>query len=252
MRPPHAAIAVALVGLVVLSGCLGFGGPPPSDPGAEAVVDSTVEASSMVQSYRYSLDVRVVASEGEDTRRISMTADGAVNRTTDTMRADLTYQGTERSTYVTGSTAYTECESPWGWGRENLSSSEEWEAKDTLGRQVDMLDSSPVYWVDNESIDGETVHVVEAHPSRDTLSKYSERRTGGVFGPGIEGARLTAWIVEDSGRLVKTELEFTVSEGGGSADAHMTTRFREHGTDVTITIPEEATENPHTLGCPGG
>lgn len=251
MRPPHAAAAVVLVGLVVLSGCLGFGGPPPSDPGAEAVVDSAVDASSSVQTYRYSLDIRVVASDGGETRRVSMSVDGAVDRTTDKMRADLTYQGSERSTYVTGSIAYTECESPWGWGRENLSTSTDWESKDTLGRQVDMLDNSPVYWVDNETVDGESVHVVEARPSAETLSKYSERRSGGVFGPGIEDATLTAWIVEDSGRLLQTELEFTVTEGGGSADASMTTRFTDYGANVTITIPDEATDDPHTLGCPG-
>lgn len=251
MRPPHAAVAVALVGLVALSGCLGFGGSPPSDPGAEAVIDSAADASSSVETYRYSLDIRVVASDGEETRTISMNADGAVNRASDTMRADLSYQGRERSTYVTGSTAYTECESPWGWGRENLSSSTDWESKDALGRQVDMLDNSPVYWVENETIDGESVHVVEARPSDETLSKYSERRTGGVFGPGIEDATLTAWVVEDSGRLVKTELEFTVTEGGGSADATMTTRFTDYGANVTISIPDEATEDPHRLGCPG-
>lgn len=251
MGPPHTAVAVVLVVLVALSGCLGFGGPPPSDPGAEAVVDSAVDASSKVQTYRYSLDIRIVASDGENTRRISMRANGAVNRTIDKMRANLTYQESERSTYVTGSTAYTECESPWGWGRENHSTSTDWESRDTLGRQVDMLDTSPVYWVDNETVDGESVHVIEARPSAATLSKYSERRTGGVFGPGIQDATLTAWIVKDSGRLLKTEFEFTVTDGGGSADASMATRFTDYGANVSITIPDEATEDPLTLGCPG-
>lgn len=49
---------------------------------------------------------------------------------------------------------------------------------------------------------------------------------------------------------MKTEFDFTVTEGGASADAHMTTRFTGYGADVTITIPEETLTDQRKFGCP--
>lgn len=250
MSPPRTAVAVGI--LVVLAGCLGFGSPPPSDPGAEAVVDSAAAWSAEVESYQYQHDIRVVASGDGETRRVTMDAVGAVNRTTSRMRGSVDYDGTQRDTYVDGGTAYTECQSPWGWATENVSSERDWEAKDALGRQVDMLDASPVTWAGNESIDGVAVHVVEARPSGETLGKYSDRRVGGGLGTNVEDATLTAWITKTEGRVVKTELVFTITEGGATADARMTTHFSEFGEPVSVTIPDEARSAEHSFGCPGG
>ena len=251
MRPPRAALAFTVV--VVLSGCLGFGGPPPSDPGAEAVVDDAAMASADVETYRFENDIRIVASDGDETRRVSMDVAGAVDRPARRFRANTTFQGDVYPSYVDGDTAYTKCQEPWGWGVENVSEEREgdWQSADPLGRQVELLQSSPVYWAGNETMDGVDVHVIEARPSEDTLRTYADRRQSGILGPGIEDAVLTAYIVEESGVIVKTEFDFTVTDGGASADAEMSTRFTDYGADVTITIPEEAVTDQRELGCPG-
>lgn len=251
MRPPRVVLAVVIV--VVLSGCLGFGGPPPSDPGAEAVVDDAADAASEVDTYRFDGDIRIVASSDGETRRVSVNHVGAVNRSTQRLWSNTTFKGDVRRTFVVGNQAYMECQSPWGWGVENVSEDgeTEWRSTDPLGRQVDLLQSSPVYWAGNETIDGVEVHVIEARPSEETLREYGDRRRGSVFGPEIEDATFTAYVVKDSGRIVKTVLDFTVTGDGANADAHMTTRFTDYGADVTVTVPDEAVTHPREFGCPG-
>lgn len=251
MRPPRAVLA--LVALVLLAGCLGFGGPPPSDPGAETVVDEAASHSADVETYRFAHDIAVTASDGEDTHRVTVDATGAVNRTAQRLRVNTTHEGTTRQTFVDGDTAYTECESPWGWGVENVSedTADDWRTADPLGRQIDLMQSSPVYWAGNETIDGVAVHVVEARPSGETLTQYGERRQTGLFGPDIEDATFTAYVAEDSGRLLRTVFTFTVTGEGGSAEARMTTRFTDVGSRVDITIPVEARSADTKFGCPG-
>lgn len=251
MHPPRAALALSV--LLVLSGCLGFGGPPPSEPGAEAVVDEAATQSSAIETYRFSHDISIVATNGDETRRVQVDVHGAVNRTAQRFRGETEYRGQSRATYVDSNKAYTDCEPPWGWGVENVSEANDgdWSNIDPLGRQVALLEASPVYWAGNETIDGVSVHVVDARPSGDTLERFADRQETSVLGPSIEDATLTAYITEDGGRIVKTVLKFTVSESGGEADATMTTFVEDVGANVTITIPDEATEDPHELGCPG-
>lgn len=252
MRPPRAVLAVSVV--IVVSGCLGFGGgPPPSDPGAVAVVDEAATHSSSVESYRMSGTLRVVAEADGETRRITVDIDGSVNRSTRRLAANTSVDGEIRRTFVEGNTTYTECGSPWsGWAVETDDEApQDWTAGDPLGRQVALLEESPVYWAGNETIDGVDVHVIEARPSGETLERYADRRHSGLLGPSIEDATLTAYIAEDSGRVVRTELAFGVTDDGASADASMTTRFRDHGTSIPITIPDAAREGEYEFGCPG-
>lgn len=188
MRPPRAALALAVV--VVLAGCLGFGGPPPSDPGAEAVVDDAAASAADIETYRFESDIRIVASDGEQTRRITMDNVGTVDRPARKLQANTTFRGDVRRSFVDGDKVYTECEDPWGWCVENVSDdgNGDWRSNDPLGRQVELLQSSHVYWAGNETIDGVDVHVIEARPSDETLSKYTDRRQSGLLESGIEDA----------------------------------------------------------------
>lgn len=251
MRPPRAALSISIV--LLLAGCMGFGGPPPSDAGAEAVVADAAANAEQIETYRFRSDISVVASKGDETRRISIDVRGAVDRRERRLRANTSFRGETRQSYVVGNKAYTECSGPWGWGVENVSDAQDgnWSNVDPLGRQLALMQSSPVYWAGNQTIDGTAVHVVESRPSEDTLRKFSDRRQTSVFGPGIEDARLTAYVAKDSGRVFKTVFTFTVTDDGGTADAEMTTYFEDVGADVNVTVPDEAREHPRQFGCPG-
>lgn len=250
MRPPRAALGVVL--LVLASGCLGGGGPPPSDPGAEAVVDDARAAGTDVETYTFENTITVTARSDERSQQFTISMTGAVDRPNRLMRATSRYQDVAIDTYVDGGTSFTECREPWGgWGVENVTT-DEWRLGDPLGRQIQLLNASPVYWAGNETVEGQRVHVVEARPSTETLNQYSERRSSGdVLDANLENATLTAWIVADTGRVLETSFEFRVSEGQGSADARMSTTFGDYGDAVNVTVPTAARTDQRELGCPG-
>lgn len=252
MRPPLAAFLVSL--LLVSSGCLGFWQSAPSDPGAEAVVEDAIDTSDDVGTYQVAMDMRATESEGRDSRQVHVAA--SVDRADRRMHLSTTTDDTNRSVYLIGNTTYTECADPWGgWGIETHEELDrDWQASDPLGRQLELLASSPVTWAGNESVDGVDTHVVEARPSERTLRQFSNRQRGLIdpTGPNLENTTFTAWIGADSARLLRTVLEFEVVGDGQRAVARMTTTFHAYGEPVAVTLPTSATEDPYELGCPQG
>jgi hypothetical protein len=238
-----------------MAGCLGLLQSAPSDPGAEAVVDDAVVAAETIETYR--VENRLRASRTTDAHRetIRVTSEGAVDRPARKLVTNATRGDTTRTIYVIGNTSYTECATPWsGWGKEEHRELDDgWAGHDPLGRQLTVLAESPVSWAGNETLDGTPVHVVMAHPSDRTLTQFGETRAPviDVFGPSIENATLTAWIAKDSVHVLKTRLGFDVQSKDGTVEARMTTTFTDHGTDVSITLPDEATTDPFEHGCPG-
>lgn len=252
MRPPLAALALS--GLLVTAGCLGFLQSGPSDPGAE-VVEEAVAAGESVETYRVRTQLHAAGTANGDRRMVAMTSKGAVDRPARKLRIAATRGDRNRTVYVIGNATYTQCTSPWsGWGVEVQGElNDDWRGHDPLGRQLRLLAESPVTWIGNETLRGTPVHVVEAHPSDRTLTQFSEDRRPliDVFGPRIENASLKAWIAEDSARVLRTHLAFDVHTDDASVETRMTTRFSDYGAGVEITRPDEATEDPFRFGCPG-
>lgn len=253
MRPSLAALS--LVVLLVTAGCLGSLQPPPSDPGAEAVVEEAMTASESIETYRVRYDLTSAGTIDGDRRTVHVIADGAVDRPARKVRFNATQDDASRTHYVIGNTTYTECPSPWsGWGiavEEALD--EDWTGHDPLGRQLALLADGPVTWVGNETIRGTAVHVVEGQPSDRMLTQFSEERQPVIdlFGPDIRNATLTAWIAADSARVLKTRLAYEVRSNEGTVETRMTATFTDYGATVEIRLPAEALEGPYEHGCPG-
>lgn len=254
MRPPRAALVLSA--LLVTAGCLGVLQSQPSDPGAEAVVDEAVAAGEAVETYRVATDLHAAATEDGDRRTVDASSTGVVDRPARRSRMVVEQGDASRAMYVVGNTTYVECASPWsGWGREEHDElDDDWAGQDPLGRQLTLLDESPVAWVGNETRRGVATHVVEARPDDRTLTQFSEERRPllPLFGPRVEGATVRAWVAEDSGRLLRTRVAFTLRAEGTTVETTMVTTFSDYGASVAVRLPAEATEDPFELGCPGG
>lgn len=253
MRP--SPIVLALGSLLVTAGCLGALRAAPSDPGAEAVVEESVAAGEAIETYRVRTDLHAVGTGDGDRREVSASSAGVVDRPEREIGLLVEQGEANRSVYVTGNTTYTECASPWsGWGQEvHEELDDDWTGHDPLGRQLTLLAESPVAWVGNETLHDTAVHVVRAQPSDRTLTQFSEDRRPLIplFGPRIRNATLTAWIAEDSNRVIRTRLAFELRSDDAIVESRMTTTFSDYGADVEITVPAEATEDPFRFGCPG-
>lgn len=254
MRPPLAALGLSA--LLVVSGCLGVLDSAPSDPGAEAVVESAVAAGDSVETYRVESRLYAAGAADGERRVVRVTSAGLVDRADRRVRLTATTDDANRTVYVVGNTTYTECAEPWdGWGVETQDElDEDWAANTPLGRQLSLLAESPVTWVGNETVRGMRAHVVEARPAERTLRQFGENRRGLIdpFGPRIENATFTAWIAAESHRLLETHLAFDVRSNDGSVEARMNTTFSRYSHPVSISLPESARTDQFELGCPQG
>lgn len=253
MRP--SPVALVLCALLVTTGCLGVLRPAPSGPGAEAVVEEAVAVGSSVETYRVRSDLHAVGTVDGDRRELGASTTGVVDRAERESMLRVEREEATRRVYVIGNTTYTECAPPWsGWGREvHEELDDDWSGHDPLGRQLTLLAESPVVWVGNETLRGTAVHVVRAHPSDRTLTRFSENRGPliPVFGPRIRNTTFTAWIAEDSARILRARLAFELRTDETTVESRMTTSFSGYGADVEISLPAEATEDPFRRGCPG-
>lgn len=253
MRPPLVALSASV--LLVTAGCLGILHPAQSDPGAEAVVDEAVDAAEPVETYRVEYHHHVESIDDGDRQVVQGTTEGVVDRSARKLQVTTRQDDTNRTLYVIGNTTYTECAPPWsGWGKgEEPELDDDWTGHDPLGRQLTLLAESPVTWAGNGTLRDIAIHVVEAHPSDQTLTQFSEDRRGGItlFGPRIENASLKAWIAQDTARFLKTRLTFDIRSNEMSVESRMATTFTDYGMDAEISLPAEATEDPFELGCPG-
>lgn len=250
----RALAVLVLSALFVTAGCLGFLESGPSDPGAEAVAEEAVTAGKSVETYRVQTQLEAEGQSNHGDEELDVTSEGAVDRSARKVRLVATREDTNRTVYVIGNTTYTQCTSPWsGWGKEvRKELDDDWNDYDPLGRQLKLLEESPITWAGNETHRGTAVDVVVAHPSDRTLTQFSQDQAQiNLFGPRIENASLKVWIAEDSSRVLKTHLTFTIHKDDVIIETRMTTRFTDYGTTVDISLPHEATENPFKHGCPG-
>lgn len=250
----HATAALCV--LVVLSGCSVLsGGPPPSDQRALDARNRTAAAVEDVSTYRFSLDARIQASDGDERRTVDVTGSGAVDREARRMATNATADGETRSAYLDGRTAYRECPRPWGrWDEVDASESVEWLTLTPLGRQVELLERTEVYWEGTETVDGTETAVVRAHPSEETLTSLPDvggSGTGDLSGANVDDATFRMWIDDGTSLPVRSVLRIEFSARGGSGDVEIATRFHGYGEPTEISIPEEARTEQWETGCPG-
>ena len=245
----HALLAVC----VLTAGCSLLGTDHTREERAVTALDNTTDTLTATETYRFESKMTVIAATDSRTERIDVGLTGAVDVADHKMRQKATRDGESRRAFVLNRTVYQECAPPWdGWAVEDPAEDVRWLNQTPAARQLSLLESGSLYWNGTEPVDGERAVVVTGEPTVDALTEYREDRSQPVFGgPSIEDPELRAWVDADTGRLLRTELRFTVSKGDNSATATMTTTFADYGDPVSVELPAEARTNQYELGCPG-
>ena len=245
----HALLALC----VVTAGCT-FMGPdyPRSERAVEALADAK-NTTGTVESYRFTSEMRITATSDGRTEQIDIAVTGVVATDTRRIRSNTSFDDESRQTYVLNRTVYRECASPWdGWASEELDEDTKWQSQTPAVRQLSLLESGALYWNGTETMNGESMMVMTGKPTSEALTSYrDDREQPLVGGPSIDDAELRAWLDADTDRLRKTELRFTIADGGSSARTTMTTTFSGYDKSTDIELPEEAHPPDYELGCPG-
>ncbi len=240
--------------LLVSSGCLGvFESRPPSDDRAVELRERVDDAVADVESYRFDSHVSVAATDGESSRSVTVDGGGAVDLSARQLRSVAEADGTERRRYIDGYTAYRECADPWsGWGVDELDEERAWQRHTPLGRTLELLNESRVYWQGTETVNDTETAVVVAHPTAETLSSAADRQGPSLDSRGLENATLTVWVDRETALPVRSRLEIDVERGGATGGATATTEYAGYGESVNVSIPSSVYSDQHELGCPGG
>ncbi|EMA02078.1 hypothetical protein C437_16711 [Haloarcula vallismortis ATCC 29715] len=229
--------------------------PPPSDERAVAAVEEANRSIAPVEAYRFKMDMQVTASDGDQSRTLSVDGSGAVNVSAKRMQATTRMQDQTVKSYVDGYRAYQGCQDPWGgYAVENVSRSEPWATATPLHRQVLLFERSNVYWRGNKTLEGNRTILVTASPSADTIESLIDRRQAGDMDlnrGSLENATARLWLDPDTNRPVQSELTIEISQRGATATATITVQYSEYGEPTAISIPPDVDDDPYKLGCPG-
>lgn len=239
--------------LLVSSGCLGvFESRPPSDDRAVELRDRVDDAVADAERYRFDTHLSVAATDGETSRSVNVDGEGAVDRAERRLRSVAETEGQRRRSYVDGYTAYQECAEPWdGWGVDELDEERAWHRYTPLGRTLELLNESRVYWQGTESVNGTETAVIVAHPTAETLSSVADRQGTSLDSSGLQNATLTLWVDRETALPVRSRLELDLQRGGATAGATATTEYAGYGASVNVSIPSSVYGDQHELGCPG-
>ena len=243
----HVAVAVC----VLLAGCSLLGPSHTREARATAALENASDALNGTDTYHFESDLSVVATADDRTESVRVDLVGSVDTVARELWTNATRDGETYESYVLNRTAYQECggPGPW-WGKTEVEG--DWDAQTPARRQLALLRSGSLYWNGTDTVDGESAVVLLGEPTTDALTRYSERRSGSVFGgPNVENAHIRVWLDAETHRPLRTRLSFEVSEGGNTASATMTTRFTGYGDPISVEVPPEAREDSLELGCPG-
>lgn len=264
MRSAFPALALAV--LLVTAGCSSVLGPsrPSSDQRALDAVNRSQEAVADVESYRFTLDGHVAATDGDERVSFDVTGEGAVNvsrqRLNATARADdgsapAPMHDETRSAYVTGYTAYTECRV--GWGRENLTRSTPWVDHTPLGQELALLNRTDVYWRGTETVNGTEAAVVVAYPTKEELRSVADAQGAGAADfedANVQNVTETVWFDTETWRPLKVKREVRVEQGvfsSSSATATVTLRFIGYDRPTNVSRPSFDPDETWETDCPG-
>ena len=248
-------LAVCFVSLLAGCGTFMSDSPPPSDERAVAAVEEANRSIASVDAYRFQMDMHVTASDGDQSRTVSVDGDGAVNVSEKRMQATTQMQDQTVTSYIDGYRAYQGCQDPWGgYAVENVSRSEPWATATPLHRQVLLFERSNVYWRGNETLDGNRTVLVTASPSTETIRSLMDRRQAGGMDlnrGSLENATARLWLDPETNRPVQSELDIEISQRGATATATITVQYTDYDEPTSVSIPSEVSDDPYELGCPG-
>ncbi|HKJ57669.1 MAG TPA: hypothetical protein VKA37_00440 [Halobacteriales archaeon] len=250
----RAARLGALALLVVLAGCTGFlGEEPVRDEQAVAAAEESKRALSEVESYRFTTDLHVEATDGGRTEQIDATSLGAVNATAKRLNVTARIDDRTQRSYLLNRTNYKECPMPGAfWAVENQTA-DEWVELTPAFKQLSLLESGDLRTEGAATVDGRAATHVVGEPSGEAFMQYiDERNRPLIGGPEIRDPQVEVWIDNETRLPLKTRLRFTVAAEGGTATARQVTRYRAYGEPVSVELPAEAREG-HVLegGCVG-
>ncbi|MBV0924686.1 hypothetical protein KTS45_10800 [Halomicroarcula limicola] len=248
----RSALHVALALSLVLAGCSVFGDEPVREERAVERLDAARERAETVESYRYEVDIDASTTAGGE--RIDGSGSGRVNVTTRRQAANVTVDGSVTGSYVDNRTAFKQCQ-PGGpfWGEENVSAGGDWAELTPFGRQLSLLSTGDLYHNGTETVDGRrTVHL-SGRPAPSALEESGDGAGNRpVFGsPDVDSVTVDLWLNETTDLPVRSRVTVRASGGGETATATMTTRFRDYGDRVEVTIPPDVRADAMALGCPG-
>lgn len=250
MRRPVRVGALAL--LVVLAGCSGLVGEQAvREESAVAAVEGSRAALDAVESYRFTNDLHVEATDDGRTRQIDARGVGAVNVTEKRLNVTGRIDGRTQRSYLVNRTNYRECSRVPFWGVENRTAGE-WEELTPAVKQLSLLDRGDLRLAGAATVDGRNATLVVGEPPAEALGQYiDEGNRPLIGGPEVRDPTVSVWVDNGTHLPLKTRLRFTVTEGTGVATAEIVTRFSDYGEPVSIEVPEEARERTMSGGCVG-
>ncbi|QGN07877.1 hypothetical protein Hrd1104_11585 [Halorhabdus sp. CBA1104] len=236
----RALLVVALTVLVALSGCSALpGGGGDGGPTGEVatIQDESIDAISDISTYEFHMEMSATG----DGLTVDAEADGAVNEKTQRMRMEMTMDGQEIVQYVDGATMYQQTNALWR--TQDVSEQNLWDSGTVLETQRDLMDSSDVTLEGTTTIDGTEVYEIRIDPTKqaveDLLSQQSG--TGQLSAGDIDEIELTQYVRTDDSLPKRSAVSLTASAEGQTVDVDVTYTLENYGTDVSISIPEEAT-----------
>lgn len=247
------AFYVLLALCVLLSGCSILGEESVRQERAVTALEDARTTANETETYRYTADLRVVASADDRTQQVEADLRGRINVSDRRMASNTSLQGETLATYVDGGTVYQECGNmAMPWGVENVSTAGEWRTGTPIVRQLSLLESGSLYHNGTETLDGAEATVLVGKPTTEALTRYQERRSENVAdSANVEDPTLRVWLDPDTGRLLQSQLRFDVTGGDASASATLTSEFDGYGEPVSVTVPAEATRQEGEFPCPG-
>lgn len=248
------ALQALLAVCLLTTGCSALGPDHTREERAVEVLDNARDSLASTDSYTFESHMTITASDAEGRTEVVTTGlTGAVDTSAQKMRSNGTSGDQSRETFVLNRTVYRECTDRWGgWGVTELEDGSNWTERTPAARQLSLLESGSLYWNGTETVDGNRAVVITGEPTADALTQYQNDQPQPLSGgPNVEDVELRAWLDADTGRPLRTELRFTISQNGNTATATMTTTFDAYGDPVSVELPAEARTNQHELGCPG-
>lgn len=232
--------AFCVVALLTTAGCAGLGGgggPTTTEElsRAERIQQDSTDAMRNADSYRVAMEMEISTDE----QTIAMTNRGVYDREAQRARMNTSVYGTEVQTYLDGSTMYVHTRDRWVV--RNVSERNLWEEENALAKQRDILASSEVTVTGTETLNGTTVTVLRVEPDpeklKDLLAQQQGQRLDGVS---IEDVTYHMYVVNETNRLRKMEMQMSMDVNGQSAEADMTARYFAYDEPVDVTIPDAA------------
>lgn len=259
-RTRTVAVIVAVVLAVGLAGCGAMSADGGSaDSSAADINTSNYDASELassasttmseVESYTFTTDISIEASDDTSTASIEMEGDGKANHATERMYMDMHMDidagmrsvSEDVEAYQVGDTVHMKVRGDW---QSQPAQQATWTGTGP-GMQSELLADSDVSIEGTETVNGEETIVVSVDPDEQTLEELAKQQSSTDASNEdmeIRSASVTQYVSpEEPHYVVKSEIQMTaVSDDGVTMSMNATTTMDDHEEDISIDVPDEA------------